>query len=316
MSQTLKAKIIKSSKRVFECKLESAEIVNATALGKIFKTQKPVVGDWVEIQKTQQDEYEILSIIERKNEIYRQLVREKKKKVIAANIDLICIVMSVSKPEFKRGLLDRYLLRSVQWEIPTVVIFNKMDEFEDQIDIDFESKRIKDLIIDSFEISSTDKSYQKRFLSKGLDELKEMFNQKTAILMGQSGVGKSKLISAISGGEIELISGKLAKVGKGAHTTTWAEIVSFDNFELVDSPGVRTLSINDISIDDLNRLFPDIFPYFQHCKFSDCRHEENSKGCFFNSLDENDIDNQIALSRLDSYLRFKDEIEEIPEWQR
>jgi ribosome biogenesis GTPase len=316
LSQTLKAKIIKSSKRIFECKLESAEVVSATALGKIFKTQKPVVGDWVEIQKTQQDEYEILSIIERKNEIYRQLVREKKKKVIAANIDLICIVMSVSKPEFKRGLLDRYLLRSVQWEIPTVVIFNKMDEFEDQIDIEFESKRIKDLIIDSFEISSTDKSYQKKFLSKGLDELKEMFNQKTAILMGQSGVGKSKLISAISGGEIELISGKLAKVGKGAHTTTWAEIVSFDNFDLVDSPGVRTLSINDISIDDLNRLFPDIFPYFQHCKFNDCRHEENSKGCFFNSLDENDIDNQIALSRLDSYLRFKDEIEEIPEWQR
>ena len=316
MSQTFKAKIIKSSKRVFECKLESAEVVNATALGKIFKTQKPVVGDWVEIQKTQQDEYEILSIIERRNEIYRQLVREKKKKVIAANIDLICIVMSVSKPEFKRALLDRYLLRSVQWEIPTVVIFNKMDEFEDQIDIEFESKRIKGLIIDSFEISSTNKSYQKRFLSKGLDELKEMFNQKTAILMGQSGVGKSKLISAISGGEIELISGKLAKVGKGAHTTTWAEIISFDNFDLVDSPGVRTLSINDISIDDLNRLFPDIFPYFQHCKFNDCRHEESSKGCFFNSLDENNIDNQIALSRLDSYLRFKDEIEEIPEWQR
>jgi ribosome biogenesis GTPase / thiamine phosphate phosphatase len=224
--------------------------------------------------------------------------------------------MSISKPEFKRGLLDRYLLRSIQWNIPTVVVFNKMDEYNEQLDLNFETDRLKDLNIQCFEISSTQKDYATSFLPNGLTELVELFNKKTTIFMGQSGVGKSKLISAISGGEINLISKKLAKVGKGAHTTTWAEIISFDNFDLVDSPGVRSLSISDISRDDLNRLFPDIFPYMTKCKFNDCTHADNIKGCFFNQLDYEDRADQLILSRLDSYLRFREEIEEIPEWDR
>lgn len=316
MSEKTKAKIIKSSKRIFECKDHLGNTVQATAHGKLFKNSSPVVGDSVFLIKNQQNEFEIIEIEERKNEIYRQLVREKKKKVIASNIDLICIVMSVSLPEYKRGLVDRYLLRSVLWEIPTVLVFNKMDEYDHQIDISFESKRIKDLGIECFEVSSTQESYLNKFLTKNLNDLKKLFEGKTTILMGQSGVGKSKLISAISGGEVELISGELAKVGKGAHTTTWAEIISFSNFDLVDSPGVRTLSINDISVDDLDRLFPDIFKYFQHCKFSDCKHLSNSKGCYFHQLDENNFEDQMILSRVESYIRFKQEIEEIPEWQR
>lgn len=316
MSEKIKAKIIKSSKRIFDCKDVNGNTMPATAHGKLFKNSSPVVGDSVYLIKNQQGEFEIVEVEVRKNEIYRQLVREKKKKVIASNVDLICIVMSVSLPEYKRGLVDRYLLRSVLWEIPTVLVFNKMDEYDHQIDLNFESERIKDLGIECFEVSSTDEKYQTQFLKNNLADLKTLFEGKTTILMGQSGVGKSKLISAISGGEVELISGELAKVGKGAHTTTWAEIISFSNFDLVDSPGVRTLSINDISVDDLNRLFPDIFKYFQNCKFSDCKHLSNSKGCFFQQLNEDDFNDQMILSRIESYIRFKEEIEEIPEWQR
>jgi ribosome biogenesis GTPase len=147
--------------------------------------------------------------------------------------------------------------------------------------------------------------------------LQRLLKGTTSISIGQSGVGKSKLISALSNGKVELLSSRLAKkIHKGAHTTTWAEIVDCEDFLIIDSPGVRSLSLQDIAAEELPELFPDLGECFSKCQFTDCKHEDNSKGCFFHSLDEEVLEDRIKLNRVYSYLKLKEEIEEIPEWEK
>ncbi|MCT4641885.1 MAG: ribosome small subunit-dependent GTPase A [Bacteriovoracaceae bacterium] len=311
----IKAKIYRSSKRVFECQIEGTkELVSATALREVVKRSHPVVGDYVHLNKNN-DEYEITEALERSNSIFRRIVRTNKTKHIAANVDLILITASVSKPDYKPFLIDRYLLRATQWEIPVIVIFNKMDEFDNQFDLEYEKKKLHSLGVTTFEVSS--KFKENETLNKNMDELIALLQGKTAICLGQSGVGKSKLISALSKGEIELLSSRLSKkVDKGAHTTTWAQVVDCNGFEMIDSPGIRSLAIQDISTDELDHLFPDLNIHFHKCKFNNCTHEDHIKGCYFNTLDMDLLENQIIMDRLISYMKIKDEVESVPEWDK
>lgn len=309
------ARIIRSSKREFDCLIDGTkEEVKAVCLREVLKDSHPVVGDIVVIEdQTNDDRYAITERLERKNEIFRRIVRSNKKKVIASNVDVILIITSVSNPKYKPFLTDRYIARSCEWEIPMVVVFNKMDEFEDQFDLELEKKKLELIGVNYFEISNipTDPFY------KNIDTLKSLLKGHTTICLGQSGVGKSKLISSLSSGKIELLSSRLAKgVEKGAHTTTWAEIIDLDDFMMIDSPGVRSLAVSDLPIDELSGYFAELHPYMEKCKFGDCKHEENSKGCGFHDLDLEQDHDLIIFNRLKSYLKMKNEIEEIPDWKR
>jgi ribosome biogenesis GTPase len=315
MSKQISAKIIRSSKREFDCLvLDSKEVVKAVCLREIIKKNHPVVGDNVLIRKLESDDrFEIFELVSRQNEIFRRIVRSNKKKVIASNVDLILIITSVSKPDYKPFLIDRYIARACQWEIPAIVILNKMDQFDDQFDIEMEKKKFEMIGINCIEISNEkDSKYY-----TNVETLKNLLKSKTTICLGQSGVGKSRLISSLSSGKIELLSSRLAKgIEKGAHTTTWAEIIDLEEFYMVDSPGIRSLAVNDLPIEELTGYFAELVPYFERCKFSDCKHEENSKGCAFDELDLETDEGIILYNRLISYLKMRDEIEEIPEWKK
>ncbi len=315
MSDSFKAKIIRSSKREFECVLESThETVVAVSLREIIKKEHPVVGDNVLLRPQKSDDrFEIFEVIPRNNEIFRRIVRSNKKKVIAANTDVLLIIASVSKPDYKPFLIDRYITRSVQWNIPAIVVMTKMDEFEDQFDLELERIKFDQLGVNLFEISNEkDSPYY-----ENIKPLQELLSNKTAICLGQSGVGKSRLITELSEGETTLLSSRLAKgIQKGAHTTTWAEMIPVKDFYIIDSPGVRTLAVSDISQSELPELFPDLIPYFNQCQFKDCRHEDNSKGCFFHSLELETDEEIIILQRLISYIKMREECEKIPEWKR
>lgn len=309
MQETLfEAKIFKSAKRLFDCQLiHNKEVIQAVAHASVLKSSHPVVGDEVRLKyDAQNDQFEILEVFPRQSEVFRSLVREKKKKVIAANVDCLVIVTSVSKPAFKPGLIDRYLLRSAQWDIPAVVVFNKMDEFENQFDLEFERKKLDHLFVKNFKVTAKNPE----FGNYELNELKEYLKGRTAMFVGQSGVGKSKLITSLSGGLVELKSNRLAKgVGKGSHTTTWAEMIDCHGFYLIDSPGVRSMSIEDLSEEELVDCFEDLLEGFSQCQFHNCGHTPKSKGCYFNQLDPDNFENQVTLQRLDSFLRFKEEIQ-------
>src|SRR6478735_9344983 len=105
---TIKARIFRSSKRQFDCQREDTkEVVEATALATLLKEDHIVAGDWVNLEGDS-----IVSVEPRKNEIFRNIPREQKKKVIAANVDVMMVVVSAGKPDYKRGLVDRYHARS------------------------------------------------------------------------------------------------------------------------------------------------------------------------------------------------------------
>jgi ribosome biogenesis GTPase len=316
---TIKARIFRSSKRHFDCQREDTkEIVEATALATVLKEEHLVVGDWILISPPPPggEEWKIESALERKNSIFRNIPREQKKKVIASNIDIMLIVVSAGKPSYKRGLVDRYLARSDYWNIPAYVIFNKMDLHDpSEFDIKFECERLRWLNVQCFEVSAEDKNYSPKYLSAGFTELKEGLQGKTAILLGHSGVGKSKLITSLTDGKVELLSGELGKVGKGAHTTTWAELVDAEDFTLIDSPGIRSMSLSDLTKEELLFCFSDINEWAARCRFSSsCTHEENSKGCFFQGLESDTRENELILSRLDSYKKILEEVSNIPDW--
>jgi ribosome biogenesis GTPase len=316
---TIKARIFRSSKRHFDCQREDTkEVVPATALASLLKEDHIVVGDWVELSPPPQggEEWKIESVVERKNSIFRNIPREQKKKVIAANVDVMLVVVSAGKPDYKRGLVDRYLARSDYWNVPAYVVFNKMDLYdESDFDIKFETDRLKWLNVKCFEVSAHEKGYAPKYLDAGFTELDHDLKGKTAILVGHSGVGKSRLITSLSNGKVELLSGELGSVGKGAHTTTWAELIDAEEFTLIDSPGIRSMSLSDFTKQDLLYCFSDVNEWSTKCKFSSsCTHDENSKGCYFQSLDKGKREDQLILSRLDSYKRVLEEVSNIPDW--
>ncbi len=129
-------------------------------------------------------------------------------------------------------------------------------------------------------------------------------------------MGKSQTITAITDGKTELKTGAVGKVGKGSHTTTWSEIIDCGNFELIDSPGIRQFSIDDIASGDLIELFPDVEEVATGCSFTNCGHESNNKGCAFYSGKRSEYERELILSRLDSYKQLLAEISQIPDWQK
>jgi len=300
--------IYEAHKKEFLCKIDSKnETVTAYAKGAVLKSNKLVVGDKVILEKTG-SEYQIVDLIDRKNEIFRVIIRERKKRVTAANCDLVIITTSVSKPRYKQGLIDRFTTRTFQWDVPAIVVFNKMDEFQNDFDMDFEMRRFESLGIECFEVSAKYPENPSRFGRGSFKDLQKKLVENQAIILGQSGVGKSTLITSLSDKEIILRSNAIGRSGKGSHSTTWSEMIDFGTFRIIDSPGIRSFSLDDIYPDELINFFPDLFRISLTCQFNDCRHEPSSKGCAFygEGIDPQKAD--IIESRLTSYKRIMEEI--------
>ncbi len=303
----LRAIIIRSSRRVFDCKdLQTHQVLQATALGNLLKDDFLTVGDEVELRHdstTQQ--YIIEKCLPRKSFIFRKLVREKKIKPVAANVDLLVIVCSVSHPHYKQGLIDRYLVRSAQWNIPTAIVFNKMDQYQKEVHLPQEQERLKSLPVTCFEVSAHDLQYQAQYLDYGYQDFKKFLKNKRSLFLGQSGVGKSKLINQLTENQFSLLSKDLGRAHKGAHTTTWSELIQFEDWELIDSPGIRSHSLNDLKDEELIDYFPDLNIKTQLCQFHDCDHTPLAQGCYFHSSQVTPLER----SRFESFLKIKDEIQ-------
>ncbi len=307
----MKAVIQRSAARVFDCLLATGETIQAKALGNLLKDDGLVVGDEVGLLP-EGNEFVISSIEPRRSEIFRHLAREKRKKIIAANCDVLVLVAPVSRPGFKRGLLDRYLVRARQWGLPSVVVFHKMDEFKPKkLDLNFEKARLGPVVSAFYETSCVDPNFLPLTDSGALKDLRLVLKGKTAIFLGQSGVGKSSLITSLAEGQVELLQGELGKVGKGKHTTTWCELIQAGGFRLIDSPGIRSYGLDDLELEDLNYAFPEIAELACQCQFRDCSHESSVKGCAFYPLT-----NLPLASRLESYQRLKEEVEKTPTWEK
>jgi ribosome biogenesis GTPase / thiamine phosphate phosphatase len=299
--QKKEAIVIKSTGSWYQVKTAEHEILEARLKGKIRlderKTTNPIaVGDRVEIEYADNNEdVNICKIFERRNYIIRKSINlSKQTQVIAANMDQAILVATIVQPRTSQGFIDRFLVTAEAYAIPAKIIFNKRDL------LDADLLNIQEEIMMMYQAAGYDCFSVSTIAAEGLDKIKTLFKNKTSLITGHSGVGKSSLVNAIDK-NLDLRIGIISEAhNKGKHTTTFAEMfeLSFGG-SIIDTPGIKELGLIDIEKHELGHYFPEIRALMNDCKFNNCRHE-NEPGCAVRAAAEN---NAISEYRYDSYLK-------------
>ncbi len=263
---------------------------------KDIKTTNPVaVGDRVSFEpEPDLDTAVITRLHDRRNYIIRRSVNlSKQAQIIAANLDQAFLVVTLASPPTSLGFIDRFLVTAEAYDIPAGLIFNKLDLFsEEGLEVLDEYQQIYTAIgYPCYSVSALH--------GENVEEVKALLKDKTTLLSGHSGVGKSTLINAIYP-EAALRTGELSEWSdKGKHTTTFAEMITLPfGGQLIDTPGIRELGIIDIEQQELSHFFPEMRALLNGCRFHNCRHI-NEPGCVVLEALENGA---IEPSRYDSYL--------------
>jgi ribosome biogenesis GTPase / thiamine phosphate phosphatase len=296
--------LIQSENRIISCR-----IVGKLKLIKDNITNPVAVGDTVEFDLENAQQGIIKNVLPRKNFIARQSPKSRLQiHLIACNIDQAMLITSMRDPDLKPGFIDRFILTTEPQNIPVCIVFNKWDLYTDEDKAVYEElKQVYGRI--GYEVcgASSQNDY-------GLEFIKEKLKDKTTLVSGQSGVGKSSLINRISPG-LSLKVNKLSGYsGKGQHTTTFAEMfqLDFGGF-IIDTPGLKSLSFNNLSTMDVAHNFREFFKASAQCRFgSQCSHIQEP-GCKVKALIEEGI---ISSIRYKNYLNVVDEIEAMNYWER
>ena len=260
----------------FECKLR--HVLKKTK-------QKVYVGDYVQFK-----DGAIEKILPRNNYITRPSV---------ANIDQVVIISAVKEPELSFLQLNRYIAFAKYHNLSTVLCFNKNDLSNDDSTIERVFKIYEPLGFDILFTSAIE--------GYGIEEFKNILKDKTSVLCGASGVGKSSLINAVSG--INLRTKEVSdKTGRGTHTTRHCEIIKInDKSRIVDTPGFSNLKFDFLLPLDVDSLFIEMVPYKGLCKYQDCLHINETDCAIKAHIGE------IDESRYESYVAFVEEAKEYKE---
>lgn len=280
-------------------------------LGNLKITNPVAVGDEVVISIEQGDDEGKGSIVEiknRENYVIRQSPRKKHQlHLLASNVDQAICVMTITQPKLKQGFIDRFLLMTEPYNIPTRVVFNKVDLY-DEGDLNV-FKYLKDI----YEKIGHPCHLISATTGQGIEALRNQLKSKTTLFGGQSGVGKSTLINALEPA-LELRTDEISDhTGKGQHTTTFAEMFELSiGGRIIDTPGIKTLAFSHFEPLDVAHNFKEVFKFSEHCKFSNCMHRDEPKCAVKAAVDNNDI----SELRYFNYLQILEEIEDQNYWER
>jgi len=306
----MKGTVIQSTGSWYEVKAENKEIVTCRIRGKFrlkgIKTTNPVaVGDFVDFKmEPNKDTGVITKIYPRKNYLLRRSINlSKQYHILAANIDQVFLTVTITQPETTTTFIDRILVTAEAYNIPVVILINKIDLLTNDKKLTLQKNELVDLYTKIgypvLEVSATAKY--------NLDELKLLMQDKVSMFTGHSGAGKSSLINAIDA-NINIKTAEISETHRqGKHTTTFAQMheLAFGG-QIIDTPGIRGFGIVDMKPEEIDHYFPEIFSFKQDCKFNNCQHV-NEPGCAVKEAVNN---YQIPISRYVSYMQLLDEAKE------
>ena len=280
--------VLKSTGSWYQVLDDQNNIVECRLKGKIrlkgIKSTNPVaVGDRV-VYET--ENYTIKTIQDRKNYLVRRSNNlSKYSHVIAANIDLALRIISFKNPRTSRGFIDRFLLTCEAYSIPAVLVLNKKDELssEEHLQVDELLSIYKNIGYQGIKISALSPNF--------IEEFTPIIQDKTCLVAGHSGVGKSTLINQLIP-DLNLKIGDVSEINfKGKHTTTFAEMhLVSPNTYLIDSPGIKDFGLVHMEKEEESHYFREMQPFLAACKFSNCMHINEPKCAVLDALISDEID--------------------------
>lgn len=239
----------------------------------VTRSQLPalVSGDHVVWQLTH-DNTAVIEELQPRHGVLSRAIKNNPEKIIVSNVD-VALIVCAPRPAYKTGLIDRYLVACELAGIHAIIVFNKSDLLtSDNYDATVNELSIYERIgYDIFYVSTKEHS--------NIAQLRNSLNDVTAVLVGQSGVGKSSLIRALIPGAEPEIGNVSESTSKGRHTTTTSALYDINpTTHIIDSPGIREFGLRPLPAEELANGFKEFKPFLGQCKFRDCSHHKEP-GC-------------------------------------
>jgi len=295
--------VYKSTGSWYTLKSDQGDFIECRMKGKFrikgIKSTNPIaVGDIVDYELEETSDTltgTIFKIHNRKNYIVRKSVNlSHQMHIIASNIDRVFLLVTIHNPPTTFNFIDRFLVTAEAYGIETIIVFNKIDTFdqtilEEQLYMQHVYEKIGYTCLRVSAISAV-----------GIEALKEMMIGKVSMFSGHSGVGKSTLVNALEP-SLDLKTKNISEASsQGQHTTTFAEMfdLSFDA-KIIDTPGIKGFGMVDMETAEISGYFPEFFKLKDQCKFNNCLHKEEPHCAIKTALEQD----EIAWSRYNSYLK-------------
>lgn len=287
-----------------EAKFWNARMKGVMKLDDITSTNPVAVGDEVEVEiENETDRTAIINeIIDRHNYINRQSPRHKyQHHIVASNLDQSMLVATLREPKTSQGFIDRFLVASEMFHVPPFIVFNKSDLYrEKEMEKYAEWKAMYEAVGYKVFLISTEKK-------EGVEEVLELLKNKTTLISGHSGVGKSSFLNVVFP-DIKLKTQDVSGwSGKGQHTTTFAEMYDLPfGGRIIDTPGMREFGLVDIEKQEVSHYFPEMRDRLNGCQYNNCLHV-NEIDCAIKEAVRN---GEISEDRYVSYVNIMESIEQ------